>query len=136
MNPERQNGDDAAMVKAPEMQNDNDFNHSASEEVLEEEITQVHTAIAQNNTQTVDPDMPELVSDSEEEVVAETQIILQQPTLPQMVLDDMEKINKAWATRTYINTEEEVPFTPYVSKKTKKIQPTDCTQPWELSYSV
>ncbi|MCI54594.1 hypothetical protein A2U01_0075844, partial [Trifolium medium] len=79
---ERQNGDDAAMVTALERQNDNDFNHSASEEVLEEEMSQFHTNTAQNNTQTVDPDMLELVSDLEDEVVVETQIILQQHALP------------------------------------------------------
>ncbi|MCH88258.1 hypothetical protein A2U01_0009142, partial [Trifolium medium] len=78
-----------------ERQNDNDFNHSASEEVLEEEIVQVHTGTAQNNTQNVDPNMLELVPDLEEEVVAQTQIILQQLALPQVVLDDMEKIRKA-----------------------------------------
>ncbi|MCI68840.1 hypothetical protein A2U01_0090101, partial [Trifolium medium] len=71
---------------APERQNDTDFNYSAFEEVLEEEISQVHIDTAQNNTRTVDPYMSELISDSEEEVVAETQTILQQPALPQVVL--------------------------------------------------
>ncbi|MCI60568.1 hypothetical protein A2U01_0081824, partial [Trifolium medium] len=70
-----------------ERQNDNDFNQSAFEEVLEEEIMQVHTGTAQNNTQTVDPNMLELVFDLEDEVVAQTQTILQQPALPQVVLD-------------------------------------------------
>ncbi|PNX66842.1 hypothetical protein L195_g063241, partial [Trifolium pratense] len=44
---EKQNGDDVAMATAPERQNviqegknNTDFNHRASEEVLEEEITQ------------------------------------------------------------------------------------------------
>jgi hypothetical protein len=32
------NEDDVAMVSAPERHNDNDFNHSASEEVLEVKI--------------------------------------------------------------------------------------------------
>ncbi|MCI85647.1 hypothetical protein A2U01_0106926, partial [Trifolium medium] len=59
-------GDAAVMVTATEWQNDNDFNHSASEEVVEEEIVQVHTDTAQNNTRIVDPDMSELVSDSKE----------------------------------------------------------------------
>ncbi|PNX99963.1 hypothetical protein L195_g023236 [Trifolium pratense] len=63
---ERQNGNDAAMITTSKRQNDNDFNHSAYEEFLEEEIAQVH------------------VSDSEEEDVAETQIMLQQPALPHM----------------------------------------------------
>ncbi|MCI59253.1 hypothetical protein A2U01_0080508, partial [Trifolium medium] len=52
---EQQNGDDVAMAStprrqnaAPEMQNDIDFNYSAFEEVLEEEISQVHIDTAQN----------------------------------------------------------------------------------------
>ncbi|MCI65035.1 hypothetical protein A2U01_0086293, partial [Trifolium medium] len=53
---ERQNEDDVVMVIAPERQNDNDFIHSASEEVLEEEIVQAHTDTAHNNTHTLDPD--------------------------------------------------------------------------------
>ncbi|MCI09821.1 defensin-like protein, partial [Trifolium medium] len=90
---ERHNEDDVAMVTDPERQNGN-FNHSASEEVLEEEITLFHTDTAHNNIKTIDPNMSELASNSEEEVVAKTQIILQQPVLPLVVLDDMEKIKQ------------------------------------------
>ncbi|GAU37867.1 hypothetical protein TSUD_22830 [Trifolium subterraneum] len=67
---------------------------SASEEVLEEEMASVYMDTAHNNTRTADRDMSELVSYSEDELVAETQIILQQPALPQVVLYDMEKIKK------------------------------------------
>ncbi|MCI31654.1 hypothetical protein A2U01_0052866, partial [Trifolium medium] len=42
----RHNEDAAAMVTATEWPNDNAFNHSASEEVVEEEIVQVYTDTA------------------------------------------------------------------------------------------
>ncbi|PNX84648.1 hypothetical protein L195_g040711, partial [Trifolium pratense] len=108
---DRENGDDVAMTTAPERQNDIDLNHSASEEVLAEELMQVHTDTTQNNARIMDSDMPELIPDSVEEVVAETQIILQKPALPQVVLDDMEKIKQTWENRTSTNTKEEVSFT-------------------------
>jgi hypothetical protein len=53
--------------------------------VMEEEIVRVLTNNTQNNTWTLDSDMSQLVSNSEEEVVVETQIILQQPALPQLI---------------------------------------------------
>jgi primosomal protein N' len=54
--------------------------------VMEEEIVRVLTNNTQNNTWTLDSDMSQLVSNSEEEVVVETQIILQQPALPQLII--------------------------------------------------
>jgi hypothetical protein len=48
---------------------------------LEEKIVQAHTDTAHNEAWTVDLDMSELFSDLEEEVVAGTQIILQQLAL-------------------------------------------------------
>ncbi|GAU51496.1 hypothetical protein TSUD_241550 [Trifolium subterraneum] len=49
---QRQDRDDIAMVTAPKRKNDNDFNHSASKEVLEKKIVHVHTDTTQNNTRT------------------------------------------------------------------------------------
>jgi hypothetical protein len=49
--------------------------------VLLRKLAQTHTNTAQNKAWTVDPDMSWLASDSEEEVVAETQIILYQLAL-------------------------------------------------------
>ncbi|PNX67566.1 hypothetical protein L195_g055697, partial [Trifolium pratense] len=111
-----------------EMDNSMDNTSISSDEFNDDNTIVIHDFVPNNlqgqmverDGNEMDPDMLELISDSVEEVVAETQTILQTPALPQVVLDDMEKIKQAWETKTSTNTEEEVSFTPYVSKKTKK----------------
>jgi hypothetical protein len=85
--------------------------------VMEEEIVRVLTNNTQNNTWTLDSDMSQLVSNSEEEVVVETQIILQQPALPQLIFLLGEDKKKNGQLESIMKKRLQ---SMYVSKKTTK----------------